>query len=526
MTNKLLTPIPAEVLPEVTLAIESFLADAITPVTAFERLRGTSQYAFLLESSEADSRLARFSIVGVDPKETLIFQNGQVQIIDHLRAITQPPLAEDAETQNAAGASSRGAFLAEDAETQNAAGASGASITNPLTFLEERTRLAAKPNMDLLPADLPFVAGYVGFLSYNAVSQFEHIPLQECDNLNVPDGIFSLFDALLVFDHKERTLHVISMRGTEQIRQLLEHIQLTPHNDTCRKLNSRIKVESPSKLCSGLNTSMSKNDFISKVAQCKQFIEEGQVFQIVLAQRFYKEFDGDAFDIYRALQSINPSPYGYFLQFPGFCYLGASPERLLSSRNGHLSLSALAGTRPRGANAEEELVLENDLRSDEKEMAEHMMLVDLGRNDLGRVATPGTVKCGEIARITRYGQVMHLTTDISAQLSDSASSFDAVRSCFPAGTVSGAPKIRAMELLSKVEPERRGIYSGLVGYFDLFGNMDSAIAIRSALVKDGKVHVTAGAGIVQDSIAENEYEETRNKAASVLKAVAMAEAMR
>ena len=482
---------PAKSASLVPLFIESFLADALTPVTAFEKLRELSEYAFLFESSEADSRLARFSIVGVDPKETLIFQNGKVQILDHL-------------------------------------GESGSIVeqicVDPLSFIEQRTGETAKPQQDALPAELPFVAGYVGYFSYNAISSFEEIRKQSRDELQVPDGVFSLFDALLIFDHKERTLHVVSMRSADHVNRLIAQLE-APAPSIAKKLSAKIVNVSSQSAFSNVQASMTKEQFVSKVQQCKQFVEDGQVFQIVLAQRFSKKFVGNPFDIYRALQSINPSPYGYFLQFPEFSYLGASPERLLSSRNGHLALSALAGTRPRGKSAQEELELENDLRSDEKEMAEHLMLVDLGRNDLGRVAAAGTVRCGEIARITRYGQVMHLTTDISAELAKTSSSFDAVRSCFPAGTVSGAPKIRAMELLSEVEPECRGIYSGLVGYFDLFGNMDSAIAIRSALLKNGVAHVTAGAGIVQDSVPEKEYEETRSKAASVLKAIAMAEAM-
>lgn len=472
----------------VKLFSESFLADAITPVVAFQRVRQRSKYAFLFESSEADSRLARYSIAGVDPRETIIFDKGNVQIIDHLgsKAVSTEPCLD------------------------------------PLSFLEERSSALPKPQMDSspLPEELPFVAGYVGFLAYNAVSSFEAIVRQAADPLDLPDGVFSLFDSLLIFDHKERTLHILSMRSQEHVKELLSAVEDVSFEKACKKLSLRV-TSSPS----DVDASMSKEQFLERVGLCKEFIEEGQVFQIVLAQRFHKKFVGESFDIYRSLQSINPSPYGYFLQFPDFSYLGASPERLLSVRNGDMSLSALAGTRPRGKNAEEELSLENDLRQDEKEMAEHLMLVDLGRNDLGRVAAPGTVVCGEIARITRYGQVMHLTTDISAKRSSNSSTFDAVRSCFPAGTVSGAPKIRAMELLSQLEPEQRGIYSGLVGYFDLFGNMDSAIAIRSALVKNGEVHVTAGAGIVQDSVPENEYEETRNKASSVLKAVAMAEAM-
>lgn len=480
-------PVQTETVAKQELNICTVLADKLTPVLAFERLRAESQYGFLLESSEQDSRLARFSILGIDPRETLIFKDHQVTIQHCLQNGERTVTSE--------------------------------SCDDPLKFLEQRTKLHKQTlSSRNLPDEIPFAAGYVGYLGYGSSNYFDGIEQQEIDKFKLPEAIFSFYDALLVFDHKERLLRILSYRGKAHAESLLKQLQSAGSPETVAVFESQIDDA-----FKDIMASMKREDFLSKVAAAKSYIAEGQVFQIVLAQRFEKKYSGDPFKIYRALQSINPSPYGYFLQFPEFSYLGASPERLLKCRNGEISLTALAGTRPRGKNEVEEKAMEEELSSNEKELAEHYMLVDLGRNDLGRVGEAGSVICGEIARISKYGQVMHLSTDISARLSQDKSSFDAVRSCFPAGTVSGAPKIRAMELLAKLEPERRGIYSGLVGYFDLDGNVDSAIAIRSALVKDGLVHVSAGAGIVQDSIASDEYEETRNKALSILKAVRIAE---
>ncbi len=474
-------------------AVISVLADKITPVLAFERLRNYSQYAFLFESSETDSRLARFSILGSGPAETVQIVSGGINLISK----KSPDAGSDE-------ASTR--FIATD---------------DPLAFLAERTQLLGKSAANLeLSAEIPFAAGYVGYLSYGATKYFDGIEQQKSDPLAVPDGMFSFYDSIIVFDHKERQMRIVSFRGEAHCRELLQQLETKGANGGLAAF-ARPALDAFEKV----QASMPREKFIELVKQCQEFIAEGQVFQIVLAQRFARPYEGDPFRIYRALQSINPSPYGYFLQFPEFAYLGASPERLLACRQGKLSLTALAGTRPRGQNEEEENALEQDLRSSEKELAEHYMLVDLGRNDLGRIGQIGSVSCGEIARVIRYGQVMHLSTDISAQLAAGKTCFDAVRSCFPAGTVSGAPKIRAMELLAKLEPEKRGIYSGLVGYFDIHGNTDSAIAIRSALVKNKVAHVSAGAGIVQDSQPEAEYEETRNKALSVLKAISIAEQM-
>lgn len=470
------------------------LADHTTPVLAYEKLRSESPYSFLFESSESDSRLARYSILGYDPCEIITVEGHSLKLQKRisLGVYTDSPV--------------------EIADT-------------PFDFMSKRcAKLSSScPSLQNSQAsELPFEGGYVGYLGYGATQFFDRIKQQNQDPINVPDGVFALYDSAIIFDHKERQMKIFSFRGESHCHEIVERLEKA-------SIRSQIRAFKPAAakhdFHARVQAAMSKEEFLKKVLLCKEYIAEGQVFQIVLAQRFAHEYKGDAFCIYRALQAINPSPYGYYLQFPDFAYLGASPERLLACRNGELSLTALAGTRPRGQSEEEEQELEAELRSSEKELAEHYMLVDLGRNDLGRVAKIGSVNWGEIARVTRYGQVMHLSTDITAKLADGLSCFDALKSCFPAGTVSGAPKIRAMELLADLEPERRGIYSGMVGYFDLKGNSDSAIAIRSALVKNGVAHINAGAGIVQDSEPEAEYEETRNKALSVLKAIHIAEGM-
>jgi len=313
---------------------------------------------------------------------------------------------------------------------------------------------------------------------------------------------------------------IISWRGQNHANSLLDRIT---NQSSLKPLKLDLKPLTEDAIFHGVETSVSKHDFIKSVNKAKEFISEGQVFQIVVSQRFSLPAAATPIDMYRMLVATNPSPYAYLLKYPEFSYLGSSPETFVQCRDRFLLLRALAGTRPRGATPEEDAVLADELKKDEKEMAEHSMLVDLGRNDLGRVSIPGSVRYGEIGFLTKYTHVMHMATEITGKLAPEASGFDAFQSCFPAGTVSGAPKVRAMQLLASLEPETRGIYSGAVGYFDLEGNLDGAIAIRSALIKDGRVHVNAGAGIVYDSQPEAEYQETKNKAKSVLQAIKLAE---
>src|SRR5262249_10998503 len=357
-------------------------------------------------------------------------------------------------------------------------------------------------------------------LGYGATRYFENIPQQDADPLQVPIGYYGLYDSVIVFDHQYRKIKVVSHRGADHARSLVERLTkpsvLLPLADQEESLSDGAAFDD-------VTSPFTRGSFVDLVEKSKQYIREGQVFQIVVSQRFSLRLSADPLDVYRVLQALNPSPYAYLLKCPGFSYLGSSPETFVKCQDGRVILRALAGTRPRGSTEEQDSRLARELKSDEKELAEHRMLVDLGRNDLGRICQPGSINVGEIAVLARYTHVMHLATEITGTLASGKTSFDAFQSCFPRGTVSGAPKIRAMQLLSHLEPEQRGVYSGVVGYFDYAGNMDGAIAIRSALLKDGTAHVNAGAGVVFDSKPEAEYEETRNKARSVIKAIKLAE---
>lgn len=461
----------------------TLLSDAATPVALFNEFSRTSDTAFLFESTEGDVRLARYSILGADPSLLVTFDGDTATVRDRLRGTERRE-----------------------------------SAPNPLAFL--RDLLAAHRNLVNARLELPFTGGFVGYLGYAATNRFENIQRQERKPYDTPDGAYGLYDSFILFDHLYRKIHIVSHRGketAEAIRERIENRQpLPPLRDNASEFPD-------SDVFNGVSDTFDKDGFCALVEQCKEYIGEGQVFQIVPSHRFSLPVSAHPNDIYRTLVSLNPSPYAYHLKFPGFDYIGSSPETFVTCQNGKVTLRALAGTRPRGVTPADDEQLATELRADEKELAEHRMLVDLGRNDLGRVCKVGTVKTGEIAQVVRYTHVMHLATEVTGDLRDDKTAFDVIQGCFPRGTVSGAPKIRAMELLSKLEPEQRGIYSGTVGYIDFNGNTDGAIAIRSTLVQNGVAHVNAGAGVVFDSVPELEYEETRNKAKSVLKAIQIAE---
>lgn len=468
------------------LYVLSLLSDIGTPVSVFNRLAQDEPTAFLFESTEGDSRLARYSIIGVDPIVTVSFAKGIATREDRLEGKVQSH-----------------------------------SFVNPLHFLQSVLQENASFKNGNI-GTVPFSGGLVGYLGYAATRYFENIPQQEQDVSSVPEGFYGLYDSAVVFDHQYRTIKIISHRGQSHAQWMLERLMRPLPLASIMGLESNLSDEH---IFEGVSSSVSREYFIDLVNRAKQFIVEGQVFQIVVSQRFSFPVASEPLTIYRILQALNPSPYAYLLKCPTFSYLGSSPETFVKCQGGQVVLRALAGTRPRGANVEEDEHLSLDLRSDEKELAEHRMLVDLGRNDLGRVCKVGSIKVGDIATLTKYTHVMHLATELTGELLESKGCFDLFQSCFPRGTVSGAPKVRAMQLLSQLEPEQRGIYSGVVGYFDFSGDMDGAIAIRSALVKNGIAHVNAGAGVVFDSKPESEYEETRNKARSVLKAIRLAERM-
>lgn len=466
-----------------TIAQVTLLSDTCTPVSAFHTLtQGTDSPAFLLESSEGDYRLARYSFVGVDPCETISLRDGKATITDLVHG---KPVVQE-------------------------------TFTNPLTVLRaaiDRHKLDAAAEDQLT---YPFSGGLVGYSGYGLTSYFEGIEQQKNDPFQVPDAFYGVFDAVVVFDHQFRRIHIVSRRGQAHADQISARLR-TPSSLPALPVPSTYQLPPAAETCA-----LSPEQFKDLVQEAKGYIEEGQVFQIVVAQRFALPAVASALDIYRILQALNPSPYAYLLRLPGFEYLGSSPETFVKCEDGKVLLRAIAGTRRRGHDEAEDAAMARELQESEKELAEHHMLVDLGRNDLGRVCRVGSVKPGALAQLVKYTHVMHLATEISGELAPEKNCFDVFRSCFPRGTVSGAPKVRAMELLSRLEKERRGVYSGVVGYFDFRGNIDGAIAIRSALIKDGVAHVTAGAGIVFDSVPHEEYLETRNKARSVLQSIAVA----
>jgi anthranilate synthase component 1 len=459
------------------------ISDIDTPVSVFSKLSSSSECAFLFESTEGDSRLARFSFIGHDPKIFVALRDGKATIQERDSGQTTERTFDD-----------------------------------PLKLLQSiLSEFAADYKNERLP--FPFTGGLVGFMGYAATKYFERIPQQADAAYDAPEAAYGLYDSVIVFDHQYRKLTVVSRRGEQHAREVLTRVL---SGDPLNPISVAEQTLPDDQVFDDVQANMPKQKFLDMVLRSQDYITEGQVFQIVVSQRFHLPVSCPPLNVYRVLQSINPSPYAYFLQMPGFSYIGSSPETFVRSNNGVVMLRAIAGTRPRGTTEQEDALLAIELKNNEKEMAEHRMLVDLGRNDLGRVCKVKSIRVGEIAELVRYRHVMHLATEITGTLSEDKTCFDAFRGCFPRGTVSGAPKVRAMHLLSQMEPEQRGVYSGVVGYFDFDGNMDGAIAIRSTFIKDGVAHVNAGAGVVLDSSPEGEYEETRNKAKSVLKAIKLA----
>ncbi len=450
------------------------VADLETPVSAFLKInRGGN--SFLLESVEGGERLARYSFIGTEPYRVL-------------------------------------ATGAEDK-------------TNPLPLIAEELQR----HKMVAVADLPrFCGGAVGYLGYEVVTRFEELPLPVSDPLGLPEALFMFVDTMLVFDHVSHKIKVLSHVNLDgdiddEYRKAVGKIDnLADRLSQPIKPNRDIKPSTPHK-GKALSSNFSREEFEASVDKIKGYITDGEAIQVVLSQRLAQPVDAAPFEIYRALRSLNPSPYMFFLDFNDFYIIGASPEILVRVEDGMVMTRPLAGTRRRGKDQTEDAALEQELRSDEKERAEHIMLVDLGRNDIGRVSEPGTVEVSDLMDVERYSHVMHLVTHVQGKLRHDLNIFDALQACFPAGTVSGAPKIRAMEIIAELEPEKRGPYAGAAGYFSFSGNMDMAIAIRTMIVSKGVAYVQAGCGVVYDSIPEREYQETMNKAQALLKAIDQAE---
>ena len=449
------------------------VADLETPVSAYLKT-ARSPYSFLLESVEGGERLARYSFIGTEPY--LVLREGKEGV---------DPLL---------------------------------SIAREL----DRYRLVSVPGLP------PFHGGAVGYLAYETVRHFEELSTPDADPLGLAESLFMFADSVLVFDHLTHKIKVVSHvhlddgdvaeaygRAVKRIDSLVERLEQPLVHES-----SVPRVPPPS---SPVSSNLSRAEFEARVAQAKEYIAAGEIIQVVLSQRLSKATTAAPFDIYRALRSINPSPYMYHLHLDDCDIIGASPELLVRAEEGVVSTHPIAGTRPRGSDTAKDQALEQDLRGDEKECAEHVMLLDLGRNDIGRVAEPGTVEVTQVMDVERYSHVMHLVSHVQGRLKGGLTQFDALRACFPAGTVSGAPKIRAMEIISELEPDKRGPYAGAVGYFSFSGNLDTAITIRTIVMVAGTAYVQAGSGIVADSVPEREYEESMNKAQALIKAIEQAE---
>jgi anthranilate synthase component 1 len=449
------------------------VADLETPVSVFLKINRDGN-SFLLESVEGGRSLARYSFIGTDPYKII--------------------------------------------------STSGKAKTDPLPLIQ-----AELGKRKVLPVkDLPrFSGGAVGYLAYEAVNRFEDLPSPEADPLALPESLFMFVDTLLIFDHVTHKIKIVSQvqtvgdietsyrQATERIENLVQRLQEPLPNRPPRAKQAKNSLS--------FTSNFTKEKYEAGVRQIKEYIAAGEAIQVVLSQRLASKIHTAPFEIYRALRTINPSPYMFYFDFKTFQIVGASPEMLVRVEDGTVTTRPLAGTRPRGNTPEEDIQLEKELRADEKERAEHIMLVDLGRNDMGRVSEPGTVKVSDLMDVERYSHVMHLVTNVDGKLKKDLTCFDALQACFPAGTVSGAPKIRAMEIIAEFEPEKRGPYAGAAGYLSNSGNMDMAISIRTMVVKDNTVYVQAGGGIVYDSVPEREYQETLNKARASLQALEHAE---
>ena len=461
------------------------LSDLLTPVSAYLRLTRDASYSVLLESVEEGRHLGRYSYIGRTPRLMLIQDRGKTSILNGAdRQTTDTPFLE---------------------------------------ILREYTRAFRAPRVPEIP---PFSGGWIGYNGYETIRWVEDIPIYEAGQEDVPDAVYMFFNTLIAFDHVKRETiisHNVEVDEASSLREQYEQAVATVEGIQA-DLQSESVPHFPEVRPNGeLTSNFSREQFCTAVETARQYIEAGDVFQLVLSQRFQRRTQAEPFTIYRALRSVNPSPFMFFFNLDGFNLIGASPEVLVKVENREMEVRPIAGTRPRGKDADEDQSLANELLADEKERAEHLMLVDLARNDVGKVCDYGSVNMKSFMTIEKYSHVMHIVSDVRGQLQKRNDAFDALMAGFPAGTVTGAPKIRAMEIIHELEPTRRGIYSGSVGYLDLYGNLTTCIAIRTLLMQGETVSFQSGAGIVYDSVPEKEYEETKNKAMAIMRAIDFAE---
>jgi len=462
------------------------LSDLDTPVGAFKKI-DDGRYGFLLESIEGGEKWGRYTFLGSSPAVVIRGKEGWVEIV-------------------------------EEGEVRRV------EVADPLDYIRDYMARYTPVEVPGIPR---FFGGAVGYLGYDAVRHFESIPDQNPCTIGTYDAYFIITDTMLIFDSLSQKIKVVSnahLDGTTTPEAAYAEA-LAKIDGLIARLKAPLPVAVPHPRGAkvALASNVAREEYESWVTRAKEYVRSGDIIQVVLSQRFSGELTVDPFDIYRALRTLNPSPYMFFLRLDQTVVVGASPEVMVRKEGEQVELRPIAGTRPRGATPAADDALALELLADPKELAEHVMLVDLGRNDLGRVCRIGSVKVTELMVVERYSHVMHIVSNVQGELAAGQDAFDVVRATFPAGTLSGAPKVRAMEIIEELEGERREVYGGAVGYFSFSGNMDMAIAIRTLVVQDGRVHLQAGAGIVADSDPATEYVETLNKAKAVVKAIEMAE---
>ena len=454
---------------------KSVIADFLTPVSAFLKLEKDRSHAFLLESVEGGERIARYSFLGGDPFLIKRYRNGK-----------------------------------------------------PADFIESLRSTMARFHSVSVPNLPPFTGGAVGYFGYDMVRTIEDIPNTGTDDLGVDDAVLMFYKTVLAFDHLRHQIHIISnvIAGDSQESLKVQYqkaVEEIAHIEGLLRAPLEMPHVTRDEREVVVRSNFEKKDYLAAVAKAKEYIAAGDIFQVVLSQRFEVDLLTAPLEIYRALRIVNPSPYMYFLKMPDTSIVGSSPEMLVRVRDRQLEYRPIAGTLPRGASEAEDEENAEKLRNDEKERAEHIMLVDLGRNDLGRVSQYGTVRVEDLMFIERYSHVMHLVSSLRGHLRDGLDRWDTLMACFPAGTVSGAPKVRAMEIIDELEPTKRGVYAGAVMYADFSNNLDSCIAIRTLVARGNKGYIQAGGGIVADSVPENEYAETVNKSRALIRAINLAQ---
>jgi anthranilate synthase component 1 len=465
------------------------LADMETPVSVLMKL-SSKPFAFLLESVEGGEKWGRYTFIGSDPRAVFKVKGDEVWIEEN-------------------GKSSRSKHQGD-----------------PLKYLKE---LMGRYQPVPVPGCPRFYGGAVGYLGYDMVRYFEKLPASALDDLNVDDAVFLLTDTMIIFDNVRHTIKVVACAFTEEDGELSAIYDASKKriDDMVALLDNHVEIRESIKHFAekgdaAFESNMSREYFENMVRKAKDYIVAGDIIQVVLSQRFCRGNDLDPIDLYRAIRYVNPSPYLFFLKLGDMTLIGSSPEVMVRLEEKIVELRPIAGTRQRGKNEQEDRLLADELLEDPKERAEHVMLVDLGRNDLGRIARIGSVQVTQLMTVERYSHVMHLVSNVQAQLAEGRDAFDVLQATFPAGTLSGAPKIRAMEIIDELEPTRRGSYGGAVGYFSFSGNMDFCITIRTMMIKGGRIFVQAGAGIVADSDPSREYQETVNKAEGMKQAIRLA----